>query len=67
MMEIVYFSKKEGGGEAGMMLRVTEQEAIQLIQSLSNQLLSGSPNAGRTEFFTKHGNYFSVAVHKEGV
>jgi len=51
----------------GMMVRVTEQEALQLICSLSDQLLRGNPNCGRAEFTTTNGAYFSIAVELKEV
>lgn len=45
-----------------MMLRVSHEEALALIQSLANQLVSGSPNAGRLETFLEDGRDFSISV-----
>jgi len=57
--------KKEIPKGMGFMLDVNEREAIAIINSLSEQLLTGSPNSGRKEFFTEEGEYFSIGVHKE--
>jgi hypothetical protein len=46
-------------------VRVTEREALQLIQSLTNQLLSKNPNVGRLESrCTGNVNEMSIAVHE---
>jgi len=50
--------------EPGMMLQLNPDEALALIQSLSAQLVSKSPNTGRTEFRTEDNEYFSVAVQQ---
>jgi hypothetical protein len=47
--------------EAGMMVRVTVEEALRLISSLAEQIRSKSPNASREEF-NVDGEYFSIAV-----
>lgn len=43
----------------GYFIRVTENEALELITSLTEQIISGTPNVGRTEFSNP---YFTVAV-----
>lgn len=59
-------AKKSLEKQAGKMLRVSEHEALQLIESLSAQLLNKSPNTGRAEFQCDTEDdgqiYFSVAV-----
>lgn len=51
--------------EGVLMVRMSEAEALATIKSLTDQLLSGSPNVGR---FEKHleddGRDFSIAVEK---
>lgn len=49
----------------GYMVKVNKDEAVQLIHSLSEQIINKDPNVGRTEFNTIKGEYFSIAVHKE--
>ena len=49
----------------GFMLSVTTEEAYELISSLTIQMLNKNSNAGRTEFFTDDGLYFSTAVNFE--
>jgi len=44
------------------MVRVTRNEALRLITSLSEQLRSREPNGGREEFQTDKGEYFSISV-----
>jgi len=48
-------------------LRLTEDEAISVIHSLTSQLQSRSPNVGRAEYTTTNGEYFTIAVMTEGV
>jgi len=43
-------------------VHVTEREAIEIIQSLSSQLMAKSANVGRRESFTEDGKYFSIGV-----
>ncbi len=58
-MEIVCWTKSGGG----QMVRVTREEALQIISSLSQQLLSRDINTDRAEFTDQNGKYFSIAVH----
>ena len=53
--------------EGGHFIRVNRKEAIQLIHSLSSQLMRNNPNYDRLESYTNDGNYFSIAVKMEGV
>ena len=48
-------------------LRLTEDEAISIIHSLTSQLHSRSPHVGRAEYTTANGEYFTIAVTTEGV
>ena len=48
-------------------LRLTEDEAISVIHSLTSQLQSRSPNVGRTEYTTTNDEYFTIAVMTEGI
>jgi len=43
-------------------VNTNEVEAMEIIKSLSSQLLSGSPNSGRSEFIDEDGIYFSISV-----
>jgi hypothetical protein len=54
--------KKSGGG---MMVEVNQTEALQIIRTLSAQILARSPNVSRTEFSSNLG-YFSIAVFGDG-
>lgn len=69
MTLIEWSAKKSPDKQAGKMLRVSEREALQIIESLSAQLLNKSPNTGRAEFQcdAKDGRqiYFSIAVKFE--
>lgn len=57
-MEIVTW-KKEGGGQ---MVRVTREEALKIILSLTKQLVNRDPNLEREEFVDQSGQYFSISV-----
>jgi hypothetical protein len=55
-------------GDSGIMVLVSSHEAMKIIQSISAQLVGGSPNVGRMEFHAeKNGRmgYFSIAVVDE--
>ena len=68
-MELVKWDMDKKGKKAkkipkgmGFMLQVSKTEAYDIIKSLSTQLLDESPNSGRSEYWTKQGEYFSIAV-----
>ena len=80
-MEIARWEKgKSVEGYRGQMVRVTPDEALRLIESLSRQLRTGNANDGRAEFIAeiagaavpnnrraKAGEeYFSVVVEQSG-
>jgi hypothetical protein len=46
----------------GCFIHLSRDKAIELIESLSNQMIHDSPNVGRKEFYDDKGQYFSVAV-----
>ena len=49
--------------EGVLMIRMSPAEALATIQSITSQLLAGSPNVGRYEkFLDKDGRDFSIAV-----
>ncbi len=48
--------------QKGMMISVTYQEALTLIESLAHQLSTNSCNGGRAEHICRDGSYFSIAV-----
>jgi hypothetical protein len=60
-MEIVVIGGKKP--DKGYMVRMTPDEALSLISSLSLQIRDRGPNANRQEFYTKDRTYFSIAVH----
>lgn len=69
-MEIANWERDNSSSYGGCMIRVSPKEANQIIQSLSSQILSGSPNVDRTEFYAKTADsketkYFSIAVHPD--
>jgi len=43
-------------------VNVTQDEALRLIKSLTNQLINNSGNVGRLESYTDDGEYFSIFV-----
>ena len=58
-MEIIEW-RKDGGGQ---MVRVNRKEALQIITSLSQQLLFNNCNHDRAEFSDQKQRYFSISVH----
>jgi DnaJ-class molecular chaperone len=71
-MELLDFKNRKDG-TAGFILTITKKEALQLIVSLTNQMLHDNPNGERLESFitytdgkknTKEGMYFTVAVNE---
>ena len=60
-MEVLSW-KKAKDSSSGFMIRVSRNEALRIISSLSSQLLTSNPNSSRAEFFTEKGEYFSIAV-----
>ena len=46
-----------------MLLWVDRYEALKIIESLTQQMLSGSLNQGRYEQYLDDGRNFSIAVH----
>ena len=64
-MECYKIKKEERSHSCGydsIVVNLSRQEAIELIQSLSSQLSHDNPNHGRQESFTDTGDYFSVFV-----
>lgn len=55
-MDIVINNKKL------LFIRVTRNEAMRLIKSLSEQILSNSSNVGRDETYATNGTDVSIAV-----
>jgi hypothetical protein len=47
----------------GQMIRVTRDEALEIISSLSLQLKTRDVNSERSEFTDQNGKYFSISVH----
>jgi len=52
-------------GKQGVFVNITQAEAHSLIRSLATQLEQKNSNAGRAEFTSKNGEYFSVSVHSD--
>lgn len=44
------------------MIVTTRDEALEIIQSLSSQLLNGNSSSGRAEHYTADREYVSIAV-----
>ena len=61
-MKLEIVNPEENRGTGVTCLHVTQDEAIALIQSLTNQILEKSPNSGRLETKLDDGSYFTVAV-----
>ena len=51
--------------KGGQMIRVTPDEALRIIASLSEQIRANNPNGNREEFQAEGCGYFSIAVHSE--
>lgn len=51
--------------QPGWMVDVDIKTAYSIIQSLAAQPISENCNCGRTEFNTRNGKYFSIAVQKD--
>lgn len=64
-MKLIHIKRTRKNRHAIVLVRVNEHEAGQLIQSLAEQLISGSPNVGRLETICEGGEDFSIAVHPE--
>jgi len=45
-----------------LLLKVSPEEALDLIRSLTTQMIVRSPNSGRLETYLKDGRNFSIAV-----
>ncbi len=48
-----------------MMVYISRHEALLLIKSLANQLISEDGNSGRLETFTEDGRYFSLFIKED--
>jgi len=48
-----------------LMIQMNRQEALLTIESLTKQLVSGSPNGGRYEKYLEDGRDFSIAVMED--
>lgn len=57
----LYFVKKKKKMPMWFM-RLSYQEGISMIESLSNQLHTENLNSGRTEYYTNDGTYVSISV-----
>jgi hypothetical protein len=65
-MEVIKWNKsKKQFSTPGFMVRVSPEEAMAIINSLSGQIMKGNANNGRIEFNTEKGEYFSIAVQKK--
>jgi len=66
MIEIEIVKKKiKADVDTLVFVNVDYVSANLIIQSITNQIASGYCNAGRHEFYTNDGKYFSIAVHKD--
>lgn len=53
------------GGQVFNWLRVTPDEALDIIRTLSHQALTMDPNTHRAEYTTDTGEYLTIAVLEE--
>jgi hypothetical protein len=60
-MEIVKWTRSGGG----QMVRLSELEALKIIRSLTNQLITKDCNVERLELHDQNGKYFSLSVHPD--
>lgn len=67
-MKVIKWSKMDSQSGPGYMIQVSPKEALNLIQSLTFQMMNENSNSGRAEMYTedKH-EYFSIAVHDDTV
>lgn len=63
-MQVIRFNESGRKGNRDLFVRLTEWEALRLIESLTVQLRKNSPNAERAEFRTLDNEYFSMSVHR---
>ena len=62
-MKVTKWTEEDGIPGPGMMVEISKEEALRIIESLSHQIRTGSPNNGRTEMYTSDTQeYFSIAV-----
>lgn len=60
-MKIVIWEEDNGG----QMVRITREEALKIILSLTKQLLTNDCNSDREEFVDEKGKYFSISVSQK--
>lgn len=53
---------KEGRKKSGYFVSLSPDKALELIKSLTENLIQGHGNANRAEFYDDKGMYFSIAV-----
>lgn len=63
-MEIEIHKSRRTSQKNIVFVIMDKDEALILIQSLTNQMVSSIPNSGRLEQHAADGTYFSVAVKK---
>ena len=61
-MEVATWKKNKKNRESGFMVRVTRDEAVEIISTLAEQIKRNSNNTGRKEFTTDKREYFSISV-----
>lgn len=68
MIEVIRMRDKGGYGnkDQGLFIRMSKMDAINLIHSLTAQMISNSPNVGRWEPRDSDGKEFTIAVIPEG-
>ncbi len=64
-MNILKYKDNDGKRQC-YFVKVSSQEALRIVESLTRQILARSPNVGRVEFYTRpECEYFSIAVNDE--
>ena len=58
-MKITRFNKGD------LFIHIPQKKALELISSLSRQILRNDPNTERVEFYSNKGEYFTIAVMPE--
>lgn len=61
-MQICKYTDEFRDNQECFMVRVSREEAIKIIRSLSTQIDDSDPNTNRSEFTTDDGQYLSIGV-----
>lgn len=61
-MELVKWKAKKSSSGPGYILRMSREEALKTIRSLTEQMIRNNPNVMRHELYLDSGEYFSISV-----